>query len=233
MQEATHPKGGARETPPRLLRSVLPRVPGVAELVLWIFSATALGTAAWMQLDAYLYQRAAESTLTVHDPATLLSELARAPAPAQPRRPIAPGTPIARLVIPRLGVSVVVAEGIDSSVLRRAIGRIPSSALPGESGNVALAGHRDTFLRPLADVRPGDLIILESPTARFAYRVVNIEIVESHDTSVLGDVDYPALTLVTCYPFRYVGPAPQRFVVQARQVDSVAELEAFAPAGTP
>jgi sortase A len=200
--------------------------------VLWIFAATTLGTAAWMQLDSYLYQREAESTLAVHGPATLPSELERAPSPSQPRRPIALGTPIARLVIPRLGVSVVVAEGVDSSVLRRAIGRIPSSALPGEPGNVALAGHRDTFLRPLADVRPGDLMILESPTARFAYRVVNIEIVEPNDTSVLGDVDYPALTLVTCYPFRYVGPAPQRFVVQARQVDSAEELEAATPAGS-
>ena len=219
MQDTAHSRGGAK--PPRLLlRSLRPKLPGLAELALWMFAASALGTAGWMQLDAYLYQRAAESTLVQ----------AIAPAPAAPdepghgrsHEPIAPGTPLAKLIVPRLGISVVVAEGIDSSVLRRAIGRIPSSALPGEPGNVALAGHRDTFLRPLADIRQGDLLILESPTARYAYRVVSIEIVDPHDTHVLGAPDYPALTIVTCYPFRYVGPAPQRFVVQARQVDDLA-----------
>jgi len=220
MQETAQSRGGAPK-PPRLLRALRPKLPGLAELALWVFAATALGTAGWMQLDAYLYQRAAESTL--------VQGIAAAPAaPAgpgsttRPRKPIPPGTPLAKLIVPRLGISVVVAEGMDSAVLRRAIGRIPSSALPGEPGNVALAGHRDTFLRPLADVRQGDLLLLESPTARYAYRVVSIEIVDPHDTHVLDAPDYPALTIVTCYPFRYVGPAPQRFVVQARQVDDIA-----------
>ena len=72
-------------------------------------------------------------------------------------------------------------------------------------------------------------MVLESPTARFAYRVESIEIVEPHDTRVLRDASYPALTIVTCYPFRYVGSAPQRFVVQARQVDADAALEAAVP----
>ena len=231
MQDNAHSRGGASATPPRLLPSFLPRLPGLAELALWIFAVGALGSAGWMQLDAYLYQRSADKALvgdSAVSPAPAIAPRERAHS-ALPRKAIPAGTPIARLIVPRLGISVVVAEGTDSTTLRRAIGRIPSSAMPGEPGNVALAGHRDTFLRPLADIRAGDTLVLESPSARYAYRVESIEIVEPHDTRVLGDADYPALTIVTCYPFRYVGPAPQRFVVHARQIEDMAQDEASCP----
>lgn len=119
---------------------------------------------------------------------------------------------VGRLMIPRAGVSVAVAEGTDARTLDRAVGHLRSTAVPGEGGYVALAGHRDTFFRRLGRLRPGDSIRLRTPDGTFAYRVVRSEIVSPDRTDVIGRAP---LALITCYPFHWIGPAPKRFVVLA------------------
>jgi len=105
-------------------------------------------------------------------------------------------------------------------MLRRAVGHLPGTALPGEPGNVVLAGHRDPFFRPLKDVRPGDAVELTTPQGRFEYTVEDTQVVEPGRTDLLDPAGRARLTLVTCYPFYLVGNAPDRFVVRARQVAS-------------
>jgi sortase A len=129
---------------------------------------------------------------------------------------------IGRIEIPRLLLSVVVVEGVGRTALRRAVGHIPGTALPGETGNVGLAGHRDTFFRPLKDVRIKDEIQFSTLKGNFKYEVESLRVVEPRDVGVLAPSGENVLTLVTCYPFYYVGPAPQRWIVRARQVSSQA-----------
>jgi sortase A len=123
---------------------------------------------------------------------------------------------IGRLEIPRLNVSVMVMEGDDDATLARAAGHLPETALPWERGNAVIAAHRDTFFRPLKNIREGDAIRMTTTRGTFEYRVTGTEIVEPDDLSVLAPTTVPALTLVTCYPFSYVGAAPQRFIIHAR-----------------
>ena len=155
---------------------------------------------------------------------------AAAPAPRGARAAVSSPRPaldaIGRLLVPRLGVSVMVAEGVDNRTLRRAVGHIPGTSRVGSGGNAGIAGHRDSFFRPLKDVRPGDEVVLRTPAAISRYRVEWAEVVAPGDTSSLRPTPYPALTLVTCYPFHYVGTAPDRFVVRARLVESRAPTAA-------
>jgi sortase A len=128
------------------------------------------------------------------------------------------GTPLAELSIPRIGLSVVVLQGSDEHTLRQGVGHIESTPLPGESGNVGLAGHRDSFFRPLRNVQVGDDIMLETPAGNVHYRVSSYRIVSPSEVSVIHPTSDPVLTLVTCYPFYFVGAAPDRFVVRANLV---------------
>ena len=125
---------------------------------------------------------------------------------------------VGRLTIPRLHLSAMVREGADETTLALALGHIPGTALPGRNGNVGVAGHRDTLFRDLRKINKNDLIRLETFAGDFAYRVETTEIVRPQNVNVLNAREYPELTLVTCYPFYYVGSAPQRFIVKARQV---------------
>ncbi len=125
---------------------------------------------------------------------------------------------VGRLTIPRLHLSAMVREGADETTLDLALGHIPGTALPGQNGNVGVAGHRDTLFRGLQKINKNDLILFETFAGDFAYRVETTEIVRPQDVSVLNAREHPELTLVTCYPFRYVGSAPERFIVEARQV---------------
>ena len=125
---------------------------------------------------------------------------------------------IGRIEIPRLLLSAVVVEGVDETTLRRAVGHIPGTALPGEAGNVGLAGHRDTFFRPLKDLKIKDEVQLSTLKGSFKYEVESLKIVEPDNVRVLAPSGGNVLTLVTCYPFYFVGPAPKRWIVRARQV---------------
>ena len=128
--------------------------------------------------------------------------------------------PLAVLSIPRIGVEVPVFDGTDDLTLNRGAGRIAGTAKPGQAGNIGIAAHRDGFFRSLKDIRVGDRIKLRAPTNEFLYKVDDIEIVQPTDVSVLQNRPNPSVTLVTCYPFYFVGDAPQRYIVHASIVDS-------------
>jgi len=140
---------------------------------------------------------------------------------SQRGQPHDPDDALAKLDIPRAGLSVMVMEGADNATLRVAVGHIPGTRLPGQAGNVGLAGHRDSFFRGLSKLRIGDEITLTTREDTLHYTVESVRIVSPDDVSVLQDTSYPALTLVTCYPFYYVGPAPQRWIVKAHLTSGV------------
>jgi sortase A len=138
-----------------------------------------------------------------------------AAAPAPPRR----GEPLARVRIDRLGLDVAVAEGTDRRTLSLGPGHYEGSGLPGAADNCIIAGHRDGPFARLRSVRPGDLVVLEADRGVFRYRVDGTTVVDRDDASPLAPADRAILTLVTCHPFRYVGPAPRRFIVRASLID--------------
>jgi sortase A len=135
--------------------------------------------------------------------------------PAPSTKPLENGLLIGRLRISRLKMAAMVREGANESTLRLAVGHVPGTALPGNIGNVGLAGHRDTFFRPLAKIHKNDAIDLETDQGIFRYLVTSTQIVSPRDVSVLKASAGKTLTLVTCYPFYYVGSAPKRFIVHA------------------
>jgi sortase A len=126
--------------------------------------------------------------------------------------------PAAVLRIPRLELAVPVFAGTSEANLDRGAGFIEGTARSGGAGNVGIAAHRDGFFRVLKDVQVSDLVLLEQPAATHIYRVATTRIVEPADIAVLGETAVPTVTLVTCYPFYFVGSAPQRFIVQAQLV---------------
>jgi sortase A len=140
------------------------------------------------------------------------------PTPAQDLPPGLTERLIGRIEVPRFGISVYVIEGTSSSTLRRAVGHISGTALPGNPGNVGISGHRDTFFRPLRNIRRNDIITLTTLLGEYRYRVVSTRIVNPYDVGVLDQSEDEILTLVTCYPFYFVGSAPNRFIVRAERV---------------
>jgi len=124
-------------------------------------------------------------------------------------------TPLAVLRIPRIRLEVPVLPGTDDRTLDRAVGHIDDTALPGADGNSGIAGHRDGFFRGLKDIAEGDVIELETDKAKEVYRVERTWVVDPEDVSVLDPTPTRALTLVTCHPFYFIGPAPRRFIVRA------------------
>ena len=127
------------------------------------------------------------------------------------------GSVIGEIQIQRLGLSAIVVQGDSPSVLQRAVGHLADTALPGESGNVVLAGHRDTFFRPLQLVRAGDAIVLKTLNGDLEYVVESTAVVPPSEVQALQPTERPTLTLITCFPFSYVGQAPARFIVVARE----------------
>jgi sortase A len=181
------------------------------ERLLVVVGVICLGYYVYVWAEARLYQQMEDKELD--------SILTSAPPPpagtTAHHSPPAQGATLGRIDIPRLGVSSVIRVGTDARTLQLAVGFIPGTSLPGELGNVGLAGHRDTFFRKLRDINPDDEIVLTTPDGAFHYFVQRTNIVEPKDIWVLNRTNYPALTLVTCYPFVYVGSAPRRFIVRA------------------
>lgn len=122
---------------------------------------------------------------------------------------------VGRIEIPRIGLDAVVLADTDDRSLDLGAGHLSRTALPGEPGNVVLAGHRDSHFRKLRDIQLGDSIRVTTPLGTFEYQVEETITVRPEQVEVLEDVGRPVLTLVTCYPFEYVGPAPKRFIVRA------------------
>lgn len=212
------------------------------ELALWSVGLVLFGVAAASTATRWRYQYQQERALfdrgpavsPVHTPVELLPhvqspvaditklipQIAR-PAIAQTKKEISPADPtaIGRIEIPRLGLKAIVKEGGDDDTLDRAVGLLPGSAHPGQGGNIVLAGHRDTFFWSLQDIERGDQIRIVLPQQTYRYRVDSIRVVDPVETSALASKGVEELTLVTCYPFRYVGPAPRRFIVSATRLD--------------
>jgi sortase A len=132
--------------------------------------------------------------------------------------PLTGNSIVGRIWIPKLRLSAMVREGQDAKTLRRAIGHIPATPLPGEPGNVGVAGHRDTFFRHLGELRTGDSIGFSTRNGEFTYQVESLSVVGPEDVEVLASSREKVLTMVTCYPFFYIGNAPKRFIVRAKQV---------------
>jgi sortase A len=140
----------------------------------------------------------------------------------------APGSVIGRFEIPSLDLSVMLLQGDDDWTLNRAVGHIAGTGLPGQPGNMGIAGHRDGFFRCLKDIKQNSDITLTTLNGRFTYRVTGVNIVKPKDIKVLAATKNPTLTLVTCYPFTYVGDAPDRYIVSAELIraENPAELAA-------
>jgi sortase A len=151
------------------------------------------------------------------------------PPGSESRSVIPAGEAFARLSIPRLHAVLYVVEGTDSADLRRGPGHLEGSALPGSNGNCVIAGHRDTHFRLLKNVRQGDQIEIETAAGAFIYRVSGVSVVTPGNTASLRPTGQPVVNLITCYPFYYAGPAPQRFVVHAALMTSRASSNDFQP----
>ena len=128
---------------------------------------------------------------------------------------IAPGARLAKLEAPVVGLSVTVLEGTENKTLMRAAGHLEHTAFPEEAGNTVIAGHRDTIFRPVRNLHVGDALVLTTLEYVYRYRITAIRIIDPAEVAVLGPTPSRALTLVTCYPFEFIGHAPQRFIVRA------------------
>jgi sortase A len=146
---------------------------------------------------------------------------------------VAAGGVIGRIVIPRLTLWVIVAEGVDTATLRHAVGHIPVTARPEQTGNIGISGHRDTLFRPLRKIQQHDLITLTTLLGEYHYRVVSIEVTGPSDVAVLDPGKTEILTLVACYPFYFVGSAPDGFIVRAERLGNNSSYRSARPAGFP
>jgi sortase A len=196
------------------------RVFGSLEKVLWVagticvlaWGAARLGGNWLAARDVEAFTAAGQATPTARpDMSQWSPQRVKAWEDAQKRDS---GPLLAVLRIPSISLEVPVLNGTDDWTLNRAVGHIDDTALPG-AGNMGIAGHRDGFFRGLKDVKVGDALTLETKTGTLRYRVDHIWIVNPEDVWVIDPTPAPAVTLVTCYPFYFVGSAPQRYIVRA------------------
>lgn len=174
-----------------------------AEYLLLGFGLGCVGTYGYAAIEARWLQRA---------------QVASFERDAAVQAPYAAGSLVGMLDVPRLRMSLPVVEGDDSRTLKASVGHLPDTPLPWQRGNSAVAGHRDGLFRPLKGVEVGDTITFRTTREAIEYRVTATTIVKPDDLSVLAPRARDALTLITCYPFSFIGDAPQRFIVHAERV---------------
>lgn len=203
-----------------LTRSSLRQVLRWTQHILLACAVSMLGYCGFVLLDGWVFQKHASQALELrlHDERTARVAASRAGSAQVPAPAIGPDGLIGRIEIPRIGLSAVVFEGTGKNTLRHAIGHIPGTSLPGQPGNTGLAGHRDTFFRPLRKILQNDTITLTTLRGKYHYRVVSTRVVRPTEVSVLDPTENEILTLVTCHPFYFVGSAPNRFIVRAERV---------------
>jgi sortase A len=193
----------------------------VLEMGLWVVAFAGLGifmvSSSAAALHQYRQRQQLEALLTSATRMPTRSATLTNYSASSPRIPI--DGLLGLMEIPRLEISAVYEEGVDDDTLAGGIGHVPGTPLPGETGNAALAAHRDTYFHRLGEVQVGDVINVKTRRGEHHYRVARTAIVKPGDISVLDNTPVATLTLVTCYPFRYVGTAPQRFVVTATMQD--------------
>jgi LPXTG-site transpeptidase (sortase) family protein len=179
--------------------------------LLFLSGALAVSYVALTLLHAKLYQEAAgivlEKQISVQQQhgVTTHKEVAKQ------------GDVLGRIEILRLGLTIAILEGTSAQTLRLGVGHIQGTALPGEPGNSGIAGHRDTFFRPLKDIRTSDEIQIQTATGISRYQVDWVRVVAPDDTGILTSSASSSITLITCYPFHLIGAAPERFVVHAHE----------------
>ncbi len=225
-----------------MLVHIHPRLPEVkhegsakrwALRIFMLVGLAAVGFCVWAVADGVLYQSSQraifESELArgkpqqAVPPVNLSGDLpAAAPAQSEPvallRRPdvfVPDPLILGSLEISRIDLNVMFREGIDDVTLRRAAGHVPRTALPGETGNMVLIAHRDTLFRPLRNLERGDIARLRTKQGDFLYRVDDLSVVDPSEVSLAAPEGESTLTLITCFPFGYIGPAPRRFVARA------------------
>jgi sortase A len=197
-----------------LVKTTLPtQVPLWTQRTLFAAGILMLGYCGFVLVDTWVFQKQETAALERFVPPASIGS----PAGASPTIVGRDGL-IGRLGVERLGISVVVIEGTSNKTLRRAVGHISGTALPGEMGNVGIAGHRDTFFRPLRNIQADDIITLTTQAGDYRYRVVSTKVVRPENVEVLSSDGGEILTLVTCYPFYFLGSAPDRFIVRASRV---------------
>jgi len=196
------------------------------ELGFFLAGCITLGFCGWVYFEAWWYQAAEIGKFQTpagfgsEARADLTVKLSRArPRVTEPA--LEQGTAFSKMEIPRLGLAVVVVEGVQPRFLKLGAGHVPGTALPGEPGNIAIAAHRDTFFHQLSHIQEHDRITLTTLRGAYNYSVESTEIVNPAAVEVLEPSNEQTLTLITCYPFGYLGNAPQRFVVKARQESQV------------
>jgi sortase A len=189
------------------------------ERVLLAAGCLLLGYCAAAWIDSRYHQFAGNLQLD-----RLLRNRSEAQAPAtSPVYEPSHGELIGRVAVARLGLSAVVFEGTDDAVLNRGVGHLTGSAMPAEkSGNVVLAGHRDSFFRDLRNVRSGDIVTVTTESGTRNYEIESEKVVEPTEVSVEAPTDTPSLTLITCYPFSFIGHAPKRYILRGEDVQVVA-----------
>ena len=188
---------------------------GLAGLAVWVSFHIGIGTRTRQDLDRFAARQVeaahpATPDQSLWSPVRVSAWLKVSNEPAPP--------PLAVLRIPKIRLEVPVLPGTDDRTLDRAVGHVEGTAPPGTDGNSGIAGHRDGFFRGLKDIVPGDAIELDTLDGKEAYRVERTWVVDPEDVSVLDPTPTRVLTLVTCYPFYFVGSAPRRFIVRAVRV---------------
>lgn len=180
-----------------------------------------LGYCGFVAVDAWVFQqresRTLQRLLEKQPKASAGSPVGLATSTPSPPVVAASGL-IGRIQIQRIGISAMVMEGTSTKTLRRAVGHIRGTSLPGQPGNVGISGHRDTFFRALRNIRRDDIIMVTTLLGEYRYRVMFTKVVGPNDVAVLDPTGNEILTLVTCYPFFFVGSAPDRFIVRAERV---------------
>jgi sortase A len=199
----------------------------------FVVGVLALSYCATVLLESWLFQayqtwRFERALKDEQTSARIIQQPASSPLPAQAEADRAraeifgieglAGSPLGRIEISSIGLAAMIMEGVDGRTLRHAVGHIPGTPLPGQQGNVVITGHRDTFFRGLRNVHKNDEITLTTLNGTYCYRVDSTQVVEPEDTEVLDNSVDATLTLVTCYPFYFVGPAPKRYVVRAHRI---------------
>jgi sortase A len=195
---------GPATVPPRRGSAKFFRVASYFFLAVGLF---ALGYVGYVLVDAHIYQAYEQSKF---------ESISR----KEPPRLLVEGGVIGEIQVPRLRLKAIVVQGDSHTILRRAVGHLPETALPGDPGNIVLAGHRDTFFRPLRNIRLGDAITLKTADGNFQYLVESTQVVPASNVEVLNASNGRTLTLITCFPFDYLGAAPNRLIVRARELVS-------------
>lgn len=194
--------------------------------VLFACAISLLGYCGFVLVDTWIFQKREsgnlERLLQQQRAANKDQPQTKSATPPEAPPAIGPDGLIGRIEIPRLHLSAIVAEGTDKATLQRAVGHVPGTALPGQPGNAGLAGHRDTFFRPLRNILQNDVITLTTLRGDYSYRVVSTRVVGPTEVAVLRPTGNEILTLVTCHPFNFVGAAPNRFIVRAERVTAPA-----------